>query len=294
MMNTFVRVVEAGSLSAAAKQLRISTAAASRHLAALERELGAPLLARTTRRMTITAAGQTYYQRCLAVLRDVREAREAVARSATSGTLRVSVPVTVGVMGGTALVAPLAARHPGLRFDLRLDDRLIDLALEDVDVAIRVASAPPLSTELVARVLSRWSRVVVASPAYLRKHGEPRTPAALAAHPALSSSRDVETWTMVEGTRTERVRMTVRCTTNSGHLLRDLALEGLGVTLLPSWFVAADIAGRRLRRVLPPWTSEPVVVHALYRASLRDDARVRLFLDHLRTAYAASERGPAD
>jgi DNA-binding transcriptional LysR family regulator len=164
--------------------------------------------------------------------------------------------------------------------------------LEDVDVAIRIAAKPPLSAEIVAVPLSRWSRVVVASPSYVRRRGEPKTPAALATHEALTSTRETgsATWTLVDGTTTARVRMKARCSSNAGHLLRDLALEGLGVTLLPSWFVAADIAKKRLQRLLPAWTSEPLVIHALYRASLRNERRVRLLVEHLRTAYAESEQ----
>jgi DNA-binding transcriptional LysR family regulator len=128
-MTTFVRVVEAGNLSSAARQLRISTAAASRHITMLEGELDVALLARTTRKVTVTDAGQRYYERCLRVLREVTDAQATARDDGLTGVLRVSVPVTVGHLGGAALIRPLLAKHPSLRIDLRLDDRVIDLVL---------------------------------------------------------------------------------------------------------------------------------------------------------------------
>ncbi|RYZ43637.1 MAG: LysR family transcriptional regulator [Myxococcaceae bacterium] len=292
-MTTFVRVVEAGSLSAAGKQLHVSVAAVSRQISALERELGSQLVARTTRRMTVTTAGQEYYQRCVRILREVDEA-QAVGRSGgLEGTLRISLPVTLGFRNGASPFATLLAKHPALRFDLRFEDRLVDLVLEDIDVAIRVAALPPLSTEIIAHPLSRWGRIVVASPQYVRRHGEPKTPASLGEHLAVSPVRDAvtETWKLVNGTETAHVRMKVRCSSNAGNVLRDLALQGVGVALFPEWFVAEDLRERRLRHLLPGWESEPVVIHALYRAAHRNERRVRLFVDHLRAVYSEFERG---
>ena len=290
-MTTFVRVVEAGTLSAAAKQLRLSTAAVSRHLSALEQEVGGPLIARTTRRMALTAMGQRYYEQCLRVLHEVREAG-AVGRDVLGSAVRLSVPVAVGVLAGPALARALLDEHPTLQLELRLEDRVTDLVLEDLDVALRVAPAPPLTTELIAVPLSRWTRVVVAAPSYLRRRARPKTPAALASHDALSAPADARasTWTLSDGATTARVPMTSRCTSNAGHLLRELVLEGLGVALLPDWFVADDLRQGRLERVLPAWRSEPLAVYALYRASRRGEPRVRRLVEHVREAYARMER----
>jgi DNA-binding transcriptional LysR family regulator len=291
-MVTCVRVVEAGSLSAAGKQLDISVAAVSRQMAALERELGTTLVARTTRRMTVTAPGQEFYERCIRILRDVDEAQGAFRAGALQGSLRVSVPVTLGFRSGASLFAPLLAKHPSLRLDLRFEDRLVDLVLEDIDVAVRVGATPPLSAEIVARPLSRWSRIIVASPAYVRRRGDPKTPAALGAHLAVSPVRDAvtETWRLSNGTATANVRMKVRCSCNAGNVLRDLAVQGAGVGLFPEWFIAADLRQRRLRHLLPGWESEPVVIHALYRAAHRNERLVRHLVDHLRAVYSEFER----
>ena len=286
-MRTYVRVVEAGSLSAAAKQLRVSAAAVSRQIAALEDDLETALLARTTRRMVVTAEGHAYYERCLRILRDVDDA-QALGRGGTAGALKINVPVTFGLASVADHLRTVALAHPELQLDLRLEDRLIDLVLDGVDIAIRVASTPPLSTEIIAQRLTEWQRVMVAAPGYLKRRGEPRTPEALAKHDALSHALDAAaaSWQLVDGSRTARIRVNVRCASNSGHILRDLAIDGAGIAMMPPWFVKADLARQRLRIVLPEWRSEPLVVHALYRTSHRNDPRVRVVIDHLRAAYA--------
>ena len=292
-MATFVRVLEAGSLSSAARQLRISAAAVSRQIAALEREVGAALLVRTTRRMSVTAAGQRYYERCVRILHEVADA-QTIGRGGVQGALTISAPVTFGLASVVPRVRALTARHPGLRLDLRLEDRVIDLALEGVDVAIRVATMPPLSTELVAHPLWTWARRLFASPGYLRRRGEPKSPAALAKHDALLHAVDAtETWNLVNGEHTARIRMNVRCSSNAGHVLRDLAIDGAGIAMLPPWFVTEELAAHKLRGVLPGWGSEPSVVHALYRTRHRNEQRVRIVIDHLRQSYAAEEAAVA-
>jgi DNA-binding transcriptional LysR family regulator len=298
-METFVRVVETGSFSAAAKQLRVSVAAVSRHVAALEETLASSLIARTTRKLAITPAGLRYYEACVRVLGEVDEA-QAVGRLGVAGPLRMSVPVSVGVLAGDALLGTLLGRHPGMRIDFRVEDQLVDLALENVDIAIRVGAEPPSSSELVAVPLTTWTRVVVASPAYVAAHGTPRAPADLARHEALSTARGAATdvWTLVDGATTTRVRLPTRFSSNAGHLLRQAALEGRGVTLMPEWFVAEDLRRRRLVRLLPRWTTPVSAVHALYRTSLRGQRRVKVVVDHLRQTFhdgtwRAGRRGSA-
>ena len=250
-METFVRVVEAGSLSAAARQLRISTAAVSRHISELEAEVRTSLIARTTRRMTLTTAGQRYYDRCQRVLREVADA-QAVGELSDS-PIRISVPVTLGVESGAALIGELLTRHPELRIDLRLEDRVIDLALDDVDVAMRVATRPPMSNQIIAIPLTTWSRILVAAPSYLRRAGTPASPTQLVKHATLASGRDAYSavWSLVSAGETHEVTVDTRFATNGGHALRDLTIAGHGITLLPPWFIAQDLKRRRLMRVLP-------------------------------------------
>jgi DNA-binding transcriptional LysR family regulator len=283
-MATYVRVIEAGSFSAAAKQLRISAAAVSRQIATLEAVLKVSLIMRSTRRMTITPAGRRYYQRCLRILREVDDAQSVARGDKPDGLLQVSAPVTFGLARVVPHIRSLMNKHPGLRIDLRLEDRLIDLALENVDVAIRVGSAPPSSTELVAHRLFTFRRTLVASPEYLKRKGEPKTPEALAKHDALSylvgSAPDV--WTLRGEDREVRVPVSVKFRSNAPHAIRELALVGAGVALLPEWLVADDVASRRLRVLLSGWGTDAVAVHAIHRRELRGVGLVRVFVEHLR------------
>jgi DNA-binding transcriptional LysR family regulator len=287
-MATYVRVAEAGSFSAAAKQLRISPAAVSRQIAALEAEVGVGLLLRSTRRMSITAAGRSYYERCVRILREVEDAQAIGRDGALDGILKVSAPVTFGLARVVPHVRALMAAHPGLRVDLRIEDRLVDLVLEDVDVAVRVGGRIPESTELVAHPLSSFRRVVVAAPAYVKRKGVPRTPEALAKHDALTYSAGAgsDVWTLSSGDREARVRVNATFQSTAPDALRELATGGAGIALLPDFLVAADLEARSLQRLLPAWETAPVPVSALHRTVHRGALRVRALIDHLRAAYA--------
>ena len=287
-MTTYVRVVEAGSLSAAAKQLRISPAAASRQLATLEAELRQTLLLRTTRRMSVTPAGDRYYQSCLRVLREVEDAQSIATEGEPDGFLQVSAPVSFGLARVAPHMGALMARHPRMRVDLRLEDRLIDLALEGADLAIRVGTRPPERTDVVAHRLTSYTRRVVAAPSYLRRHGEPADPEALARLDALTSpaSNPADLWMLTDGQRQVRLRLTVAFRSNALQAVRDLAVAGAGVALLPEWFVTDQLRRRTLRVLLPDWHSEVVPVNAIHRIKHRGASRIRAFVDHLRNAYA--------
>lgn len=283
-MTTYVRVVEAGSFSAAAKQLRLSAAAVSRQIATLEEELGADLIRRSTRRMTITASGREYHERCLRVLREVEEAQAVGRGEKLEGLLKVSAPVPLGQARVVPQIAALMARYPALRIELTLEDRRIDLALEGVDVAIRAGGAPPGSADLVAHRLWEFRRVLVATPEYLSRKGEPRTLAALGRHPGLTYV--VGSWTVRDGAREGRIKMDPVFSTNAISAIHELALAGAGIAVLPDWLVAEDLKRKRLRQVLASWQAEPVLVHALHRTLQRGEPRVRALVEHLRAAWS--------
>jgi DNA-binding transcriptional LysR family regulator len=293
-MSTYVRVIEAGSFSAAAKQLRISAAAVSRQIAALETELEVGLLQRSTRRMTVTRAGQRYYESSLRILREVDDAQTTARGTGVAGVLKVSAPVTFGLASVTPHLRTLTRKHPALRLDLKLEDRIIDLVLEGVDVAIRVGAALPETTDVVAHRLFAFQRVLVAAPSYVKRRGEPGSPEALVKHDALSHAIDGsgEVWTLANGERTTRVRLNVACSSNAGHVLRDLAVDGAGIALLPEWFVRDQVDERALRIVLGGWHSESVTVHALHRTMHRGEERVRALIAHLKGAYSSAADAP--
>jgi DNA-binding transcriptional LysR family regulator len=291
-MATYVRVVEAGSLSAAARQLRISPAAVSRQITTLEGDLRVSLLRRTTRRMSVTTSGRRYYERCVRVLREVEDAQAIGRSAATEGLLSVSAPVTFGLACVVPHLSAFMAARPGLRVDLRLEDRLIDLALEGIDVALRVGNVLPDRTDIIAHELISFRRVLVASPSYLKRRGEARTPEALAKHDALSYpfADALDSWNLFGKDREARVRLNVVFRSNAPSALRALAMDGAGIAMLPAWFVEDEVERGALRIVLRGWETGPVAVHALHRREHRGSARVRAFVDHLRSAYQARDR----
>jgi DNA-binding transcriptional LysR family regulator len=292
-MATYVRVVEAGSFSAAGKQLRISSGAVSRQIATLEEGLGKTLLRRSTRRMEITAEGRRYYEACLRVLREVEEAQAAGRGPGHEGPLQITAPVTFGLERVVPHMAGLMTKHPWLRLDLRLEDRLLDLALEGVDVAIRVGNPPAPTADVVAHPLASFRRLLVASPAYLKRRGEPKTPEGLAKHDALTYTATglADTWTLVDDSREARVRLSVVFRSNAPHAVRELATAGVGIGLLPEWLVAERTRSRVLRVVLPAWRSAPVNVYALHRTEYRGARAVRALIEHLRAEYLKSSSG---
>ena len=202
----------------------------------------------------------------------------------------MSAPVTFGLACVVPEMGPLMKAHPQIVVELFLEDRLVDLASEGIDVAIRVGVAPPESAELIAHELIRYERVLVASPRYLKKHGEPRRPEALAGHDGLIHSLGpTDTWPLRSGERDVRIRPKIVFRSNAFHALRDLAVGGAGVALLPHWFVRDALSSGDLRLVLPSWRSHRVTANAIYRTAQRGEPRVRALIEHLREAFA----GPA-
>jgi DNA-binding transcriptional LysR family regulator len=284
-MATFVRVVEGKSLSAAARAQRLSLAAVSRQLQALEAELGTSLVVRSTRRLHLTDAGEQWYAHCVRVLRDVEDARAAMrGADVARGTLVVSSGVTFGALVVVPMLPALAERHPELTVDLRLEDQLVDLVGEGVDVALRAGSAPPDSTAYLAQQIFSMRRVLVAAPKWLRKHGTPRQPSELATARCLVQVTPAGTavgWSLVKGAERVVIEVDGRLRTNAPLALRELAIAGAGIAYVPEWLVEDDLVGGRLRRVLPAWSSDPIPAWAVHRRELRGAAKLRAFLEAL-------------
>jgi DNA-binding transcriptional LysR family regulator len=282
-MATYVRVIEAGSFSAAAKQLRISPAAVSRQIGSLERELQGALLLRSTRRMNLTALGQVYYDRSLKILHEIDEVQALGRSSRIDGPLKISAPVPFGIACVVPAIPLLLARNPNLRLDLRLEDRLIDLALEGIDIAIRVGNPPADSTEIIAHRLFSFQRILLASPQYLKQHREPHIPEALSQHRALVYTPDLDTWALQRAAERKRVKVDVLFRSNAVHAVRALALQGAGIALLPDWFAREPLQRGELQQVLPEWHSAAISVHALQRKRQRGEARTRIVIEYLRS-----------
>jgi len=288
-MATFSRIVEARSLSAAARRLSLSLPAVSRQLSALEGELGASLLVRTTRKLTLTEAGRRYYEHCLRILREVEEA-EASVRSAEDvrGVVVVSAAVAVGLARLGRMIPGLLAKHPALRVDLRLEDRVVDLLGDGVDVALRAGTAPPDSASIVAQRIGAWRRVVVASPKYLRARGVPKVPASLAKHEVLAhlaATGPAQRWRFMRDGEEHAVDVDGRFRANALSALLEAAVAGLGIALLPDWLVREHVARGDLRVLLDGYESPNTEMFAIHRVELRGVARVRAFVTHVRAHW---------
>jgi DNA-binding transcriptional LysR family regulator len=295
LMQTLVRIVEAGSLSAAAAQLGTTQPTVSRRLQTLERMLGAKLLQRSTHAMQLTEEGQ----RCFAHAKELLQnwdAFEADLRGSTDvpeGTLRVVVP---HAMGQQQLVGPLAdylQRHPRVAVEWLLHDRTPDFIADGIDCAIHVGAVDDPS--VVAVKLAEIPRIVVAAPAVLGDAALPAHAAELAALPWLALRtfyRNDITLRHTDGTQ-QRLALTPRMSTDSLYALRSAALLGLGVCVASSWAVAEDVAQGRLLHLLPAWRAEPLPIYLVYPYAHFYPAKLRRFVDILRPALIAGWGTPA-
>ncbi|WP_119153290.1 LysR family transcriptional regulator [Caldimonas tepidiphila] len=290
-MRAFVRVIDLAGFAAAARSLRLSPAMVSKHIAHLERRLGVSLLTRTTRRVTPTEAGTRYHAHCVELLRALDEAESQVGRQAQapSGTLRVTAPVEFGQQHIAPLVAPLLAAHPELSIALDFTNRVVDLADEGVDVAVRVSAR--LDTALAGRRLASSRLLVVASPDYLSRHGMPDSPDALARHEALCFAvGGWDSWPFSREGRPQHVKVRGRVRSTSSEALRVAACQGAGITLLPTFQIGADLRRGALVPVLTDWECGTLGVHVLYPQRRHHPARLRVFVEALSQRFGDDPR----
>lgn len=289
-MESFVRIVEAGSFVAAAERVGLSTSSLSRQITELEQHLGVRLLNRTTRRLSLTESGQSYYERCVTLLADVQEA-EAIAGQAAAqprGTVRLTCSHNMAEKRVAPAIAAFVARYPDVKFDLVIADRIVDLVDEGFDLAIRVGQVG--SDRLVARRLGSMQLLLCAAPAYLARHGAPRTPQELTGHNALSyayaGTPRVWRFTDAAGTLLE-VRVAGSLHANSGDALRSAAEAGLGLICEPDFLVGDALRDGRLVHLLPEYQGPGGDIWAVYPSRRHLSLKVRLFVDHIAAAFAA-------
>lgn len=291
-MTVFARVVEEDSFARAAAALGLSRSAASKQVAWLEDRLGARLLNRTTRKISLTEVGRAYYERCLRILEEVENASQAVARlhDAPRGTLRVNAPMSFGQRHVGPAVADFLARWPELAIDLTLTDRRVDVVDEGFDVVIRIL--PMADSSLIARRIATTHRVACASPAYLARRGVPKTPEDLAGHACLEYSNlpTAGEWPFRRDGAVQRVKVSGPLRADNGDILRCAALAGLGVILSPVFIVADELADGRLVPVLEDHADEGVPVWAVYPHNRHLSTKVRMFVDFLAERFAGEVR----
>lgn len=287
-ISTFVEVVARGSLSAAARAEGIAPAMIGRRLDALEARLGVKLLQRTTRRLALTNEGAAFLEDCQRILSELEEAESAVAeRSAkATGHLLVSAPAGFGRQHVAPLLPSFLAEHRDVTVNLNLTDRIVDVVGEGVDVAIRIASLSDSS--LVGVKLVDNQRVLVASPAYLRRKGTPRTLADLAKHNclAISSEGSQRGWAFSENGKIVTLKVAGNMVCNDGAVLHEWALSGKGLAWRSMWEVGSDIEAGRLRTVLDQFAAPGNDIYAMFAQRRHLPLRIRAFVDFLRHTYS--------
>ena len=284
-MQSFVRVVESGSFVAAAERLGTSTSSLSRQIADLEQHLGARLLNRTTRRLSLTESGQAFYERSVALLGDLAEAEAIVGQAAVTprGTLRLTCSYNMAETRVAPAIAAFVERYPEVKFDVVVSDRMIDLVDEGFDLAIRVGQVG--SDRLVARRLGSMQLIACAAPAYLKARGSPAAPADLAAHNVLTYAyaSAPRSWRFTDTSGQQHdVRVTGSLHANSGDALAAAAISGLGIVCEPDFLVGDALDDGRLVRVLPGFEASRGDIWAVYPSHRHLSLKVRLFVDHVR------------
>ncbi len=288
-MANFICIADAGTISAAADRLGIAKSAVSRRLRELENHLGVELVHRTTRHLALTSSGEDFYHRATRLLADLDQAEEAVTREhgELSGVLRIAAPLSFGLMHLQPAITAFMNLHPGVNFDLNLDDDEVDLVADGYDLGIRLASLP--DSTLMARRLAPIRNLAVASPDYLARFGTPQHPADLVDHDCLIYSNVPETrvwgytdergrWQPVHGRRRLRV--------NNGDFLREAAIRGAGIVIEPTFLLHRAVTEGRLVPILTdvPWPE--IGAYAVYPQTRHLSARVRAFIDFLAQRFA--------
>jgi DNA-binding transcriptional LysR family regulator len=288
-IEVFVRVVETGSFSAAARDLRIGQPAVSKLIAGLEARLGVRLLIRSTRHLSPTDAGQAYYEKARRIVVDADEA-ETAARGlgrGLEGRLRVCAPVTFARLHIAPKLGSFLDAHPKLRLELVMDDRNVDLLEENVDVAIRLGDLADSS--LTARKIGEAERLVVASPEYLARRGSPRSPGELVGHDAIvyTPNAGAEQWRFRKGTSEVSVSVPSRLVCTAAEGVREAVLAGLGVAIISRWMMMAELRSGIVTPLLTEWELPSTALWAVFPAGRLPTTKARAFVSWFETLIVA-------
>jgi DNA-binding transcriptional LysR family regulator len=282
-METFICAVETGSFSAAAKRLGVGQPAVSKSIASLEEALGTRLLLRTTRGLTPTEAGQTYFEAARRTVDQANEADAAVqgAGAGFNGRLRVSAPVTFASLHVVPYLGPLLQKHPQLTVEVILDDRSVDLVEEGIDVSLRLGALSDSS--MTARKIAEGRRRLIATPAYLQCHGVPTHPRDLAGHQGVIYQRGIggDTWDMRQGDEVFSASLTGRIRVSAAEGVRAAVKANLGLVMASEWMFAPELASGEVVTVLDDWTLPPIDVWAVYPAGRMTSVKARAFVDYV-------------
>ena len=290
----FSALAMAGSLSAAAREMRITTAAVSKRLSHMESRLGVPLLNRTTRRMSLTVEGETMLRHARSILAEMADLEQQLgaSRSTPSGLLRVNATLGFGRSHIGPLMSRFVRQYPQVDAQLQLSVDPPALSDDAFDVCIRFG--PPPDTRVIARKIASNQRLLCASPAYIAQHGEPKTPADLARHNFISIRQGGEAYGVIKLSRgrtgkTETIKTRGNLTTNDGSIAVQWALDGHGLLLRAEWDIRDHLAKSQLVQVLPQCHTPDADIYAVYPAQHKSAARVRAFVDFVAEAFRPAQ-----
>lgn len=288
-MAIFARVAEAKSFSEAARRLGLSKSMVSKEVTRLERSLGARLLNRTTRKLSLTEIGAAFYEHCARVVQEAEEAELLVGRlhGEPRGVLKLTTPVAFGTLHVAPALPEFLAKYPDVTVDLTISDRFFDLAEEGYDLSVRIARELP--PNVVARHLAPINRVVCATPGYFEKHGVPNSPDDLARHNCLvyTHANPDSLWRFRAAGADTAVPVRGNLMLNDDEALWQAVLGGLGISLLPTFIVGKDLQAGRLQAVLAQYVPSERNLHALYLPNRHLSAKVRVFIDFMLERFKA-------
>lgn len=282
-MQVFVSVIDLGSFTATANAFRITPAMVSRHISEIEKRLDATLIKRTTRRLQVTEVGKDYYESCKQILKQVEmaEAGAAILSGKPKGLLKVTAPIWYGSMILTPIVCDYLAEFPDVSIELSLSDRFVDIIDEGFDLAIRIGELADSS--YIARKLFKFDTAICASPAYLDRYGIPTRPEQLRDHQCLGFTnwRSHSGWKVVEKSITGHSSNYSRFNSNNGQSLREAALKGMGIIMMPKVLLEEDLRNGRLIEVLKEFTPSSRPVNVVYPKERQPTPKLTSFLDYL-------------
>jgi len=279
-MEMFVRVIEAGSFSAAARDLNMGQPAVSKTIASLEDRLGVRQLTRSTRKLSPTEAGTAFYERAIRAIGEANEAEAAAqgAGAGLEGRLRVSVPVTFSRLHLVPKLGSFLDAHPKVQLELVMDDRMVDLLAENIDVALRLGMLT--DSALKARKIAQVERLVVASPSYLARRGVPRTPADLLEHDGIiyGQTSGGQEWLFRRGTSETSVYLRTRLKLSAAEGVREAVLAGQGFSIASRWMFAPELKSGDVTRLLEEWTLPKMDLWVIYPSGRLTSAKARAFV----------------
>lgn len=289
-METLIKVADSGHFSTAARTMRLSKAAVSKYINALEEHLGAQLINRTTRRLSLTGEGELYLAHCRRILEDIQEAEAAAGRmrSEPKGLLRVNGPMSFGHLHLASAIADFLTLYPDIRIEFEMNDRFVDVVEEGWDVVIRIGKLRDSS--LHARKLAPVRIVLCGSPAYFEHHGIPKTPTDLGNHYCLGYAYVSmgNTWHFLGPDGQEkRVTFEPRLRVNNGDAIRQALLQGVGIAISPTFIVGEDLRAGSLQVIMADWRFEESTLYAVYPHNRRLSTKVRFFIDFLADRFGS-------